>query len=169
MTTLAQLKKYGNDLGFTQSMKSLGFFVGPNGYWFYRRREEILDVICFSIGSCGAWTLPSVALFVDEMVEDYNMNLFPKGFTNQLSYINSLSITEEGIEHPWHKWEVRDESSAKKSFNCISTIMNQSGDAWFKEIKTRADLWNHLKACVEDTAREKTLKRILLGNGPKLT
>ena len=161
MTTLKDLKKYGAEFGFTEDMKNLGFTIGPNGFWFYRQREVILDVVFFHNTSTGHWTQPSVLMLVDGLLEDYDMKEFPKSFTKNVSFINDVCITENGIEHPWHRWEIRDKNKIQESFRSIIDVMRSSGDNWFRSVSSKKDLWNLLKECVKETPREKEIWDLL--------
>lgn len=143
MPSLAQLKKKVSELhlSFIKDMEGLGFSMGPGSFWLYRRRGDILDIIDFDVGSTGNWAKVNVMPMIDELMDDYDMSDFPKGFSKILSNPFSTVITEDGIEHPWHKWKVADDNSIRETFNALSKIMIEKGDAWLKAIKTKKDVY----------------------------
>jgi len=114
MPTIAQLKKEVKKLSFVSEIESRGFSLGPNGFWFYRSRNEILDIIDIYVASSGNWASIRVSPFIKKNLNHCDMSLFPKGFMKGLSDPYVKYKTEEGVEHPWHKWPVKDEVSIKE-------------------------------------------------------
>lgn len=143
MPTLAQLKKKMSELelSFVNDMQDLGFTLGPDAFWFYRRRGRMLDVIFFDLGSTGNWAKVNVLPLIEELIKNYNMSDFPKGFTRNLGNPFSTVITQDGIEHPWHKWKVADDNSIRETFASLSRIMIEKGDAWLRSVNTKEDAY----------------------------
>lgn len=140
MPTLAKLKNQVSELSFIHDMEYLGFSLGSSGFWFFRRRGDVLDVAVISVGSSGHWAKLSISPFIEEQFDQYDMNNFPKGFLKVHSNPLSTYLTKNGVEHPWHEWNVKEHNNIVESFNKLSELMIKKGDAWLKAIKTKNDV-----------------------------
>ena len=113
MPTLIKLKKKVRKLGFIDEMEKLGFFLGPDDFWFYRRRGDYLDVICFWDSSSRNWlTVPILCLKFD-LIDHCDMSMFPEGFILKMPLFTDGFINEEGVEIEQAAAEVNPELSSQ--------------------------------------------------------
>lgn len=141
MPTLSQLKKKTTKLGYITEIEKLGFTLGSKDFWFYRRRGDVLDIIDVTISSSGNWAEVAISPYIDELIKHCDMDKFPDGFIENLSNPFEMFITEEGIEHPWHKWRVEEDSDIEESFAFITKILVEEGDKWLQSIDSKEKVY----------------------------
>jgi len=135
--TLAEIKSTvkKSDIGFIGDLEGLGFVVGPAGFWFYREREELIDVIDVWRKSSGKWIgkwieVPVITYHrkIVEKKKGYDFSNFPKKFHN-LGKPADYCIAKDGINYPC-SWRVGDNAEIENSFKQIAAVIKEHGDAW---------------------------------------
>ena len=169
MTTTAELKKHAKDIGFVEKMEMLGFKLGPDSFWFYRKRDGFIDYISFWVKSSGVFMGVPVICLKEELVKHCDMNKFPKGFNVDIPFYSSTYLNEEcGVEIGHDPWRIKTPQEIKESLDELYQLVVSSAVPWFKHINSNEKLWESFTL----NFREKTstsevinLREKLLGKG----
>lgn len=161
MATQMQLKKYANQSGFVDHMGTLGFTLGPDSFWFFRRRGELIDLVAFWIKSSGNWVKIPVACLVGEIALGYDMNRFPKGFLKSAPMITDAYISKGGVEIAGQAWRISNDEFIAKMFDELLSIMTSQVDTWFRSIDSREKIYTSMSERMRESELGGKVKNIV--------
>jgi len=163
MTTVAQLKKYGEELGFTEQMASLGFKLGPNKFWFYRERGDFIDYLDFWIKSSGCFLTIPVMCLKKDLVTHCDLEHFPKRFDKDIPFYSSTFVNEEyGVEIGSDPWKVESKKDIENTFSEAIELIRSSAEAWWKGIVDNQSFYDSFTINFQESVEADRLKKLLL-------
>ena len=161
MMNLTKLKKLSSETGFKERVEGLGFFQGPDAFWFYRNRGGFTDVIVFWIKSSKKWVEVPLVCVSDEIVSHCDMSEFPKGFTKGIPIYTGAFISKNGVEIGGGPWKIADEDTASESLNKLAMVIESDVDPWFKSIDSNQKLFQSFSDRFKETEEGMRLKKVL--------
>lgn len=162
MSSIKNLSEAAKAIGFVDKMKTLGFELGPTGFWFYRRREKFIDFIDFWIKSSGNHMTVPVSCLKFEILENYDENQFPKDFQAHAPIYSDAFINEEfGVEIGGDPWRIKTADDIVESLNEIFAMVIDSADSWFKNIDSDKKLYESFSIRMQETEKGEMLRKLL--------
>jgi len=163
MPTLSEVKKEAINLGFVEFMESFDFMNAPTGFWFYRFRGDYLDYIGFTLKSSCEWMSVPITCIRYDILSEYNMDFFPKGFQNSAPFYSSTYINEDyGVEIGADSWCVKTTSDIEKSIELIKVQITKSANNWCKKINSNIKLYESFTINFKESENAQVIKRKLL-------
>lgn len=161
MATITQIKKYIQDKGYIEQMEGLGFSLGPNELWFYRKRGAYLDTFSFWLKSNQiAVTTPIDCQRID-LIEHCDMSQFPKGFTKGYGICSDCFLDDEGFAYASWGWLVKTQEYMEESVDSIFEIFFEHGEPWLAIITNDEKMFHSYSLRFRETEAGEELKRKL--------
>lgn len=161
MTTYKQLKSYAQEVGFVKKIESMGFTLGPDEFWFYRRRGDFLDLFLFWLDSSKKYVTTPIDCQKFNLIEHCNMELFPKGFSKNFGLCSDLFIEEEELIFASHLWEVETDEEMEESLDDILLIFEKHALPWFNNIIDDKKMFYSYSLRFQETTSGEELKKQL--------
>lgn len=139
---LTELRKLAQYLGFVDRMQALDFALGPSGFWFYRKRDEYIDVFDFWMKSSMKWVQVPLVCLSEDIVVHCDMKEFPRGFNKGMPIYSGAFISKDGVEIGGGPWKVSSEEEVTNSLNELADVIESNVDPWFRRINSREALFS---------------------------
>ena len=122
--------------GFHETMENYGFSLAADYPFFYRLRGELVDCIILQPLAAGKGMRVHVSVVKMDMYPNYDVSVFPKGFTSHHLNITEKFINEEGISYYSGHWDTSGVGRFEKTFSAMSELLETEVLPWFDEIDT---------------------------------
>ena len=132
------------EVGFHETMESLGFSLASDYPMFYRFRGELIDCIVLQPVASGMGVMLHTSVVKLEMYPDYDAATFPKGFSKYFRNIANKFISEDGIGFDTGDWDTSGVGRFEKTFKEISSLLNSDVLPWFEEINSNQKLYESI-------------------------
>ena len=147
--------------GFILKMEKLGMHFGPDQFWFYRFRQDYLDIIAFWINSSKSFVTIPIICFKTDLIDHCDMEKFPRGFINGMSSLSSAFVNYNGISIGGDSWKIKAEEDVNISVKEIYKVIEEKGNPWLLNINDDKNLWDSIPMRIQQGNFGQALKEKL--------
>jgi hypothetical protein len=161
MATLSEIKNYAKDKGYVNAMEELGFSLGPDKFWFFRKRGDYLDTLSFWLSSSKIVVTTPIDCQRFDLLNHCDLTRFPKGFTKGYGICSDCFLEDDGLMYAGWSWLVETQEQMEESVDKIFKVFKIHGEPWLAEITDDEKMFNSYSLRFRETETGEKLKKYL--------